>query len=157
MKRLIAGVALGLWTLLGLSSPAWAVTGPQTFILFGGGNDDTGTIVASGPISGVGTSIPTGEETETDVFPNGSIDLRHPVTGGSDSFDPRTCFGTATFYGTYEIESGTGAYAGATGTGTGTYQGQAFFLTERTAQGCSDEETAFSFFYVRATGTTTLP
>ena len=71
------------------------------------------------------------------------------MTSGFDSFDPRTCFGTATFNGTYAIESGTGAYAGATGAGT--YQGQAFFLTERTAQGCSDEETAFSFFYVRAT------
>lgn len=156
MRRLIAGVALAVGALLGLSSPAWAVTGPQTFILFGGADEDgTGTIVASGPISGVGTSIPTGEETETDIFPSGSINLRHPETGGSSSFDPRTCFGTATFNGTYSIESGTGAYNGATGTGT--YEGRAFFLAERTAQGCSDEETAFSFFYVRATGTTTLP
>jgi len=103
----------------------------------------------------VGRSISTGEETETDIFPNGSINLRHPETGGSDSFDPRTCFGTATFNGTYSIESGTQAYAGATGTGT--YQGRAFFLAERTAQGCSEEETAFSFFLVRASGATTVP
>lgn len=154
MRRLIAGVALGVGALLGLSSPAWAVTGPQTFVLFGGFDEDA-TIVATGPISGVGTSISTGEDTETDIYPNGSVNLRHPETGGSDSFDPRTCFGTATFNGTYSIEGGTGAYAGATGAGT--YQGQAFFLAERTAQGCSEEETAFSFFLVRAAGTTTLP
>ena len=154
MRRLIAGVALGVGALFGLSSPAWPVTGPQSFILYGG-FDEEGTIVASGPISGVGRNIPTGEETETDIFPNGSIDLRHPETGGSESFDPRTCLGTATFNGTYSIESGTGAYAGATGSGT--YQGQAFFLAERTAEGCSEEETAFSFFFVRASGTTTLP
>jgi len=145
-------VALGVGALLGLSSPAWSVTGPQSFILYGS-FDDEATIVASGPISGVGRSISTGEETETDIFPNGSINLRHPETGGSDSFDPRTCFGTATFNGTYSIDSGTGAYAGA----TGTYQGQAFFLAERTAQGCSQDETAFSFFFVQASGTTGLP
>jgi hypothetical protein len=154
MRRLIAGMALGLGSLLGLSSPAWAVTGPQTFTLFGGFDEDA-TIVGTGPISGVGRSIATGEETETDVFPQGSINLSHPETGGSDSFDPRTCLGKATFNGTYSVESGTGAYLAASGSGT--YQGQAIFLAERTAQGCSEEEFVFSFFLVRAAGTTTLP
>jgi hypothetical protein len=154
MRRFIAGIALGLGSLLGLSSPAWAVTGPQTFTLFGGFDEDA-TIVATGPVSGVGRSVATGEETETDVYPQGSINLRHPETGGSNSFDPRACFGTSTFNGTYSVESGTGSYIGASGSGT--YQGQAVFVAERTAQGCSEDEFVFSFFLVRATGTTTLP
>lgn len=154
MRRLIAGMALGVGALLGISSPALADTGPQSFTLFGGFDDDA-TILASGPISGVGTSVPTGEETETDIYPDGSIDIRHPETGGSDSFDPLTCFGRAEFNGTYSIEGGTGAYAGASGTGT--YEGQAFFLAERTEEGCSEDELAMSFFLVQATGTTTLP
>ena len=154
MRRIIAGVALGLGSLLGLASPALAVTGPQSFTLFGPFDDD-GTIIANGPIAGFGRSISTGEETERDVFPQGSVNLRHPQTGGSDSFDPATCFGRSTFNGTYAIESGTGAYAGASGSGT--YQGQAFFLAERTAQGCAENDLVFSFYFVRAGGTTTLP
>lgn len=152
MRRLFGGIVVGIGAFFALASPALAVTGSQSLTLFGQGDETT--IVGSGPISGVGHSITTGEATETDVFPSGSVNISHPQTGGSDSFNPLTCFGTATFTGTYQITSGTGAYTGASGSGT--YQGRSFFLGQRTADGCS-EDGGFNFFYVNASGTTTLP
>lgn len=152
MRRLLAGIAVGLGGLLGLSSPAWAVTGSQRFTLYG--ENGPTTIVGSGPISGIGQSNRTGRGKETDVFPGGTIYISHPLTRSSQSFDPVTCVGRATFTGTYSITGGTGAYAGASGQGT--YAGQEFFITDRTATGCS-EKSLFDFVVVRATGSTTVP
>lgn len=154
MRRFLAGMALSLGALLGFSSPALAVTGSQTFVAFGNFTDPVATVIGSGPISGSGSATQIGPESERDVYPSGTVVLNHPVTSESESFDPVTCVGRRTFAGTYSLEQGTGAYAGVSGSGT--FEGQAYFLTERTAEGCS-EDLAFSFYFLRATGTTTLP
>ncbi len=153
MRRLLIGAAVSAATVLGFSSAAWAATGPQSFVIVG--QNDTATVAASGPISGVGQDIenPDGQS-GTFVFPNGSITADHPSTSDESSFNPVTCIGTDNFAGTYSLGSGTGAYAGTTGNGT--YTGRSIFIGQRTAQGCSDTD-GFSFFFVRATGTTTTP
>ena len=153
MRRLLVGAAVSAATVLGFSSAAWAATGPQSFFIFG--QDDTATVVASGPISGIGQDVedPNGQ-TGTFQFPNGSVTADHPATSDDSSFNPVTCIGTDNFAGTYSLRSGTGAYSGTTGSGT--YSGRAIFIGQRTAQGCSDEA-GTSFFFVRASGTTTTP
>jgi hypothetical protein len=154
MKRFPAGMAVSGAAILMLAAPAGALTGEQTFVVFGAGDD--ATVVATGPISGVGQDFESQtEEESTFVFPNGSVVADHPSTSEEFDFNPVTCLGTAQFAGTYSLRDGTGAYTGASGTGT--YSGRAVFLAERTATGCSETETVFDFFFVRATGTTTLP
>ena len=108
----------------------------------------------TGTISGVGTDIERPDETSTFVFPQGTVNLDHPQTDGSDDFNEVACIDRFTFSGTYDITSGTGAYAQATGEGT--YTGRGIFIGRRTAEGCS-EEGGTSFFFVTAEGTTTLP
>ena len=152
MRKIAVGVSLALGALLGLSAPAWAVTGSQRFIIFG--QDEGGTVVATGAISGVGEDIETSEDTDTFRFPQGDVNIDHPQTGGSEDFNEVACIGRFTFSGTYDITSGTGAYAQATGEGT--YTGRGIFIGRRTAEGCS-EEGGTSFFFVTAEGTTTLP
>ena len=120
MRRLCGGIALGIGAFFALASPASAVTGTQSLFVVGQGDEKT--LFASGPISGVAEDIETGPNQEHDIFPNGTVDTSTPQTGGSQSFDPITCVGRATFTGTYQITSGSGAYAGASGGGT--YQGR---------------------------------
>lgn len=155
MRKLMAGlgVALGAW--LVVAGPAMAATsGDQTFTIVG--EDNTGTVVASGPITGVGTDVETSDTTDTFVFDAGSITISHiDNPGGTQSFNPTTCIGRGTFTGNYTITSGTGAYANATGSGT--YSGRFFFVGDRDETGQCAEEGGFSFFTVRVSGTTTLP
>jgi hypothetical protein len=152
MRRLVVGAAVSAATVVGFSSAAWAATGPQSFVIVG--QNDTATVAASGPISGVGQDITVNDNTDVFDFPNGDVTIDHPETSETDNFNDVTCVGTARFAGTYSLRNGTGAYTGATGTGT--YTGRAIFVGQRTAQGCSDTDGS-SFFFVRATGTTTTP
>ena len=154
MKRTLVGVAVGAAGVLGLSSAAWAVTGPQSFVIVGT-DDNPATVVANGPISGVGQDIenPDGE-TATFDFPNGDVGVDHPATSDASNFNPVTCIGTDNFAGMYSLRNGTGDYLGVSGSGT--YSGRAIFVGRRTANGCTDEGST-SFFIVRATGTTTRP
>ncbi len=152
MRKMALGLSLALGALLGLSAPAGAVTGSQRFFIFG--QDEGGTVVATGPISGVGTDIERPDETGTFVFPQGTVNIDHPQTGGLEDFNEVTCIGRFTFSGTYDITSGSGAYAQANGEGT--YTGRGIFIGRRTAQGCA-EEGGTVYFFVDAEGTTTLP
>jgi hypothetical protein len=154
MKRTLVAIAVGAASVVGLSAPAWADTGGQSFVLFGQ-DDEPATVVASGPISGVGEDFESATaEVGTFVFPEGSITAVHPTTSDESTFNEVACFGTDRFEGTYTLVGGTGDLAGASGSGT--YRGRAFFIGRRTAEGCSDEG-ATSFFLVRASGTTTVP
>ena len=154
MRRALVGVAIGAAGLLGFSSVAWAETGPQSFFIFGQ-DDAPATVVATGPISGVGQDFESQTAEEgTFEFPNGSVTADHPATSDESNFNPVTCVGTDNFAGTYTLRDGTGDYLGASGSGT--YSGRAIFIGQRTADGCSDTG-GTSFFFVRASGTTTLP
>lgn len=153
MKRVIACLAAGTAAFLGFSSAAWAATGSETLTFFGRG-DEPVTIVASGPITGVGQSIETGPDTETDVFAQGTVNVVHPVASETDTFDPVACLVRATFSGTYTVTGGTGAFAGATGQGT--FTGEFVGVLRRTADGCS-EEPVDSFSVVHASGPLTIP
>ena len=159
MKRLAAVVLSAAFIVMGLASPATAQTaGNQTFIVYGGGSGDPDfTVVAIGPITAVGTF----EETDDpDIirfrFPQGTVTLDSPTEDESGDFNEAACTGSFSFTGPFTIVGGTGAYQGATGSGD--VQGQGWFVGERTATGCSeDEDAGFFFLYATATGNVTLP
>ena len=156
MKRILAAVALVSAAILGSGGTAGAATGNQTFII-NGGESNTGTLFAVGPVTGVGLDIES-ETSETSVFQfdDGSFNVSHPATSDDFTFNPTTCVGRDRFTGTYSLSGGTGAYAGISGSGT--YRGWAIFVAERNPDGsCSEDEAVFSGFFVRATGTTTRP
>jgi hypothetical protein len=68
-------------------------------------------VVAAGPIRGVGTVEfdETNEDIVRFVFPDGSITLDAPEDegSGSEEFNERTCSGSFTFSGPFEIIDGT--------------------------------------------------
>ena len=157
MRRILAVVAIIGAALAGSAGPAAAATGNQTFIIFGQ-DDPSALLVAFGPVSGTGTDFESEvSEESVFVFPNGSFHVDHPSDSDVFHFNPVTCVGTDRFTGTYTLSGGTGAYAGISGSGT--YRGHAIVVGKRLANGtCSEEDPAvFSSFFVRATGTTTLP
>jgi hypothetical protein len=135
-----------------VAGPAAAATGSQTFTIIA--QDNGGTVIASGPISGVGQDIETSDTTDQFVFPQGTLNIDHPTTSEDDTFNPVSCIGRATFAGTYTF-TGTGGLAGATGSGT--YTGRAIFIADRNPDGTCSEDTGTSFAFVHATGTTTTP
>jgi hypothetical protein len=152
VKRILAGLAIGLGGLLGVAGPVAAATGSQSFTIVDDNN--AGTVIASGAISGVGQDIETSDTTDQFVFPQGTLTVDHPTTSENDTFDPVTCIGRATFSGTYTF-TGSGGLAGATGAGT--YSGRAFFIGDRNPDGTCSEESGTSFVVVHATGTATTP
>ena len=160
MKRLMAVLLAAAFGVVGWAGPAAAqTTGSQRFIVVGGGTDDqlNFRVIAIGPITAVGTFEETEDE---DVirfrFPQGTITLDSPTEDESGDFDERTCFGSFTFTGPFTIIGATGVYQGVTGSGQ--VRGQGWFVGERTATGCSEDEDAGSFFvYATATGNVTVP
>jgi hypothetical protein len=161
MKRAALSLLVAVVVLLGLPAPAWA-QGNQRFIgisTIPGGN--TGTVVGTGPITGVGTFVlPEGQGpgplpaqfsfTEGTVF--ATIVPNPPVI----DFNPRTCLVLIRTSGTFEVTGGTGPFAGASGGGT--FAGRAFVLLARAPQGeCQPEaEPQFFFGFVENTGNVTL-
>ena len=75
------------------------------------------TITAAGPISATGTDMKLGAHRDNFVFPAGTLTVRHEPQTTSQKFDSRTCVGTFTETGTYDISNGTGAYKHVTGSG----------------------------------------
>lgn len=160
MRKVLAaimGVALGL---LGFAGSASAHTGTnQRFIVLFTGSDgrETSRVIAVGPITGVGTFEETADEDVVRfVFRNGSVTLNAPSVEEDEEFDERTCSGSFSFSGRWEIIEGTGAYQGASGSGQ--FEGRGRFFGERAAGGgCSeDEDAGFFFLRVEVTGNVTL-
>jgi len=152
----VLGVTLGLVGSAGAASAQAA--GEQRFIVIasGSGGEERSTVIAVGPITGVGTF----EETENEdvvrfVFDEGSILLYAPGEEETEEFDEFSCTGSFTFSGPWEIIGGTGAYEDASGSGR--FAGQGRFVGVREPQGCSeDEDAGFFFLYVEVTGTVSL-
>jgi hypothetical protein len=158
MKKVLLTVASGMALLIGMAAPAAAATtGAQRFTIVFVGEGDQGTVVASGPVAGVGSEVQiSGDDvTGTDVatFRNGTVNILHTDTDFDGTFNDRTCIGRFSGSGDYTFVSGTGAYAGVSGSGTYTYRGT--FFGHPTATGCSEDGLVVNT--VRATGTTTLP
>lgn len=159
MKRVLVTVVTGLALVLGVTAPApAATTGAQTFNFVVLGDGDQGTVFATGPIEGKGTSTvltDDGEGHGTDrlAFKHGSVVVDHTDSSYSDSFNEQTCVARFRGAGDYTISGGRGAYKGVTGSGTYSYKGT--FFGVRTPDGCSDD--GFVYFTVKAIGVTTLP
>ena len=161
MRKALAAVMGVSLSLVAYSGNASAQTGTsQRFIVLASGTDgnETTRVVATGPIRGVGTF----EETEDEdvvrfVFRNGSVTLNAPSEEEDGQFDERTCSGSFTFSGPWEIIDATGAFAGASGSGR--FEGRGRFVGERApGGGCSEDEDAGSFFLrVEVRGNVTLP
>ena len=159
MKKMAAVVLSAAFVVLGLAAPAAAQTsGNQRFIVFGSGSGDQVSfrVVAVGPLTAVGTF----EELEDPDFvrfrfPQGTITLFSPVGDETEEFDERSCTGSFTFTGPVTISGATGAFAGAQGTGT--VRGRGYFVGERTADGCSeDEDSGFFFLFADVNANVTL-
>lgn len=159
MKKALAavlGLGLGLFGLVG-SASAQTRTNQRFIVLFSGSESEPGTVIASGPIKGVGTFEETADEDVVRfVFRNGSVTLNAPSEDEDEQFNERTCSGSFTFSGPWEIIEGTGAYEGASGSGT--FEGRGKFFGERAAGGgCSeDEDAGFTFLRVEVRGQVTL-
>lgn len=154
----MVGVAFGMVGMVGFAGPASAEAGNQRFIVIvsGSGGDETGRVIAVGPITGVGTFEETSDpDVVRFVFDEGTITLNAPNDEESDEFDERSCSGSFTFSGRWEIIEATGAYEGATGSGE--FEGQGRFVGERELEGCSENEDAgFFFVVVHVTGDVSL-
>lgn len=147
MRKALLACAVTL-VVLSLHATASAATrGSQTFVVYAAGAPNAArTVVASGPIRGVG-SVVLGQETvgpggtltatTTWVFPEGSVFVTLTLTY-RQSFDSRRCVATNQFRGTWRITGGTGRYAGATGSGTVSGSISAYYT--RAAGGCSENQ-----------------
>jgi hypothetical protein len=168
-KRHVAVVlaAVAVSTLLGRAGAAQADISQQqsfTAILRGGPTGDVITVVARGLVNGVGSDIegesqpgdPDNLNRDTFVFPRGTLSVLATINGEPGPADPRSCMATFDVGGTFEVNGGTGAFAGAHGTGT--VSGTGRLILQRGPQGCLDEEPpALLVIIFRLTGTLTLP
>lgn len=164
MIRRLWSVALVAVALLGPATAASAESGPQTFLLYQGPDEDNFTVYAAGPITGVGTDFllaervdPTTGRTQRDtetVFPGGSTFNTLTVLENSLQFDPLTCVARVTGRSHLDITGGTGDFEGASGSGEVTFQ--AISISARTPQGCSRSEMR-TYAIARITGTADLP
>lgn len=156
-------VAVVVVAVLALPGTASAKGGSQRFTLIF--RDGEGTVVAAGPISGVGTIVEEEGGTEssfpvTFVFPGGSVFLT--VSGVEESFDydPVSCIVRFELVESYIITGGTGRYDGATGSGT--FTGRAILVFPRDAHGnCLGPESGasplFSLSVLLGRGSVTIP
>ncbi len=160
-KRTVMAAVAATAMMAGLSSPAFGAqaAGPErlTFILrFPQANalSQTGQVVASGPVSGVGT-LTTGGGGETFpvtiVLPQGNLNL--VVTSGptNDSFNQAACVATFTGTDTVQVTGGTGAFAGARGGGSDSSQGTVVLPRNPDGSCNTDGEPVAGVTIIRAT------
>lgn len=165
--RIAAGIAAAMALAAAVAAPASASPAParsQTFIVYGAGTsfDTPSTIIAIGPVSGVGreeiVDDRSGEDTQDFttrwIFPTGSVTLEVRGTT-TTTFDPTSCAGVVTGTIEWTITGGTGAYAGATGGGSGTLVNR--FVTQREPGGCSHDDAVFTVFVGRLSGEAAVP
>lgn len=163
MKRATLSLLVAVAVLVGLPSPAWAQQANQRFIATStipGGN--VGTVVATGPITGVGTFVlPEGQGPgplpAQFMFADGTVFVTIVPTPPVIDFNPQTCLVLIRTSGTFQITGGTGRFSGTTGSGT--FAGRAFVLLARGSEGECDpeEEPQFFFGVVDNTGHVSVP
>lgn len=145
MRRAAFALMTACLPLVSFSGLAWAeTTSAQTFFVYAAGPPGASrTVVAAGPISGVGSVVigssepgPGGTTIQhtTWVFPEGSLFVTLTLRF-QNIFDPQLCIQTSNLTGTWQITGGTGRYSGATGSGTISGPNTGYFT--RTPEGCS--------------------
>ena len=93
------------------------------------------SIIATGLFTAGGVNHP-GSHVDTAVFPNGTFKIAHSNGTGTPRFNHKTCLAIIVVNGTYQIGSGTGAYAGISGHGI--YRLNILFVAARNSAGqCS--------------------
>lgn len=163
-RRGLAGAFVLATIVLTVGRPAAAATGPQRFVTYQRPGQQHMTVVAQGPISGVGTDILTSQTfdpqtgtlrrtTET-IFPQGTTFNTLTVGRSTNTFDPVSCVGRSVGTSHLDITGGTGAFTGASGSGEVVFE--AILVHQRTAQGCSPEPQR-SYLVARVTGSATVP
>ena len=136
MKRLVKGALLAAGTALAIfaapAMPAAAATsGSETFsatIVFSGGTVISGVVVAKGVFSGVGRVVELPLSRYDLVFPGGTIHLISTLGSGPFTINPHNCLFSGTSALTWEVTSGTGQFAVATGSFTGAVSGRALLV-----------------------------
>jgi hypothetical protein len=98
----------------------------------------------------------SGSNVDKFVFSNGSFKVRHVNgTGGTHSFNRRTCLGKITQPGTYRIFGGTGHYAGISGHGK--FMLSILFIGAKSGGKCTQTKPPVAFQQlIRASGPVTL-
>jgi hypothetical protein len=147
MRKIVCAVLAGALALVMLAGPAAARSATnQRFKIVFVNTEEEATMVAVGPISGVGKIFfvssedrPDGSFVETyrAELPSGGFIFT--VFGAPESFDlnPRTCVLRLVNSGTFTISEGTGAYSGVSGQGTFTFR--LTQISQRTSEGCEEE------------------
>ena len=163
-RRGLAAAVVVATTVLSFEGTAFGATGPQRFITYQRPGQQHMTVVAQGPISGVGTDVlltqtfdpQTGtlrRTTET-IFPQGTTFNTLTVGRSTNTFDSVSCVGRSVGTSHLDITGGTGVFAGASGSGEVVFE--AILIHQRTPAGCSPEPQR-SYLVARVTGSATVP
>ena len=149
----VASAALIAIGMIAMAPSAIAETsGSQSFTVFAAGPPGTPrTVVAAGVINGVGT-VMQGPSGPTWVFSDGSLSVRLDFVSENVSNEV-ACIFTSNLTGTWNITSGTGRFAGATGSGS--FSGPNTRILLRTPDGCDGPLAQFTLF--QYSGTVSLP
>ncbi len=138
MKRLAAVFLVSIAALLVVPDPAWSEQRAERFILKT--NDptaSTGRVIATGPITGLGTFVLEGQGPEPFagrfILPGGTVFVMVAPDPSSTNFDQRACLLRLTTSATIDITGGTGAYSGTSGEGRSA--GRAVVRFSRDARG----------------------
>jgi hypothetical protein len=123
VKRAIAVVAGTAALSLVWAAPALAQTGNQSFNIRYTASR-TGTVNASGPISGTGRAIRVNDSTDRLIFKTGTVTLTRQMSSHNENFDPNICGTHVNESGRYQIKRGTKNYRRASGNGTYSLQGK---------------------------------
>lgn len=161
MKRVALSLLVAVVVFIGLPAPAWAQQGNQRFVgISRVPGAPTGTVYASGPISGVGTFVfPQGPGALAGqlIFEDGTVFMTIVPNPSVIDSNPQACLVRVGLSGTSQITGGTGQYVGATGSGT--YTGRALVLLARGPGGeCLQEaEPRTSIGVVKHTANVSVP
>ena len=134
--RLATLAGLALIVIAATAAPADARPAPTSETItidFAGAPGQTGTVRASGAVNDIGTLTPTDGDTDTLVFPDGTLALQLTVTTTVHYPRPPLCITTFHSTGSYTIVGGTWRFAGAAGTGAASDSG----FTIGPSQDCS--------------------
>jgi hypothetical protein len=164
MKRLTAAVIAALSMTAAQTAAAAREPGAQRWLVLTRPGEPT-HVVATGAVNALGTvqdSLALNFITATggtfdnyaaQTYPDGTLNY-HGRGTFTLTVNQRSCIGEGDVVGSFVIEGGTGAYAGATGTGTALISLRFFF--EETATGCSQVPVR-TYGVAQATGTLIIP